>query len=104
MINIENCVICLDELNKSNTFVITTCSHKLHKVCFETYFHYNYDVEKNSISCPICRRIIPVEKKHNSAIFKNVHFILLIQLLLYGSFLSMLILIISTIVSSLEIE
>lgn len=55
----SECVICLEEL-KPKTNYIFDCGHKLHRNCFHKYFSYHYDVEKNFISCPICRNPMEV--------------------------------------------
>lgn len=51
----EECVICLDpiELHSAYSF---DCGHQLHVECFHRYFLYNYDYERNYISCPVCRQ------------------------------------------------
>jgi hypothetical protein len=102
MDNVECCVICLDEMERSNTFIMG-CSHKLHTVCFKTYFYYNYDIEANSICCPICRTRIDVERRTYSTLKKHKYNVI-IQLIMYISTLSLLVFVISTFVSSLEIE
>ena len=48
------CVICLEDIRSHSCYTFD-CSHKLHVKCFHKYFFYNYDVERNYISCPICR-------------------------------------------------
>lgn len=54
------CVICLEDIRSHSSYTFD-CSHKLHVKCFHKYFFYNYDVERNYISCPICRTELNVE-------------------------------------------
>jgi len=56
----NDCVICLEDVNSQSSYVFD-CSHILHVKCFHKYFLYNYDVETNFISCPVCRTKIDVE-------------------------------------------
>ncbi len=54
------CVICLEDFSKKSAYNFD-CGHHLHVECFHKYFFYNYDIEKNYISCPICRTELNVE-------------------------------------------
>lgn len=51
----EECVICLDPIELDSAYSFD-CGHQLHVECFHRYFIYNYDVERNYISCPVCRQ------------------------------------------------
>ena len=53
------CVICLEDFSKKSAYNFD-CGHYLHVECFHKYFFYNYDIERNFISCPICRADINV--------------------------------------------
>ena len=58
--NDNYCVICLEDIQSYSSYTFD-CSHQLHVKCFHKYFFYNYDVERNYISCPICRTELNVE-------------------------------------------
>lgn len=51
--DISDCVICLDPMQEY-TYYQFDCGHKMHKLCFSSYFEYHYDVENNFIRCPTC--------------------------------------------------
>ena len=51
----EECVICLDPIELDSAYSFD-CGHQLHVECFHRYFLYNYDYERNYISCPVCRQ------------------------------------------------
>jgi hypothetical protein len=51
----NDCVICLDPIELYETYSFD-CNHQLHVQCFHKYFVYNYNVETNYISCPVCRQ------------------------------------------------
>ena len=53
---VENCSICLDNLNNSNPIhELDECKHKFHKTCLKTH------VEINNKICPMCRKNIENE-------------------------------------------
>lgn len=56
---INYCVICLEPITPFSAYVFD-CSHQLHFQCFHKYFQYNYDIENNFISCPVCRQQMQV--------------------------------------------
>lgn len=58
------CGICLEDFSKRSAYEFD-CGHHLHVECFHKYFYYNYDVEKNLISCPICRADINLHIQQN---------------------------------------
>lgn len=97
--NNDKCVICLEEMTETTTFVMSCC-HKLHRDCFQTYFYYNYDIEANSICCPICRHGMEVERIENKT--HQLH--MMIQIMMYLIAFSFFILGVSCLVSSLEID
>ena len=54
------CVICLEDIRSHSSYTFD-CSHELHVECFHKYFFYNYDIERNYISCPICKTELNVK-------------------------------------------
>lgn len=58
------CVICIEDFSKKSAYTFD-CGHQLHVECFHKYFLYNYDIERNFISCPICRANINVHIQLN---------------------------------------
>jgi len=74
----DECVICLDpiELYAAYSF---DCNHQLHVECFHKYFVYNYDIETNYISCPVCRQemcldMVQVNSNKDHKFFKKLLF------------------------------
>lgn len=56
----SECAICLETL-EPETFYRFNCSHRLHQDCFKQYVQYKYDIENNSLLCPICKQDIEVK-------------------------------------------
>jgi len=60
------CGICLEEEQKENTWVLTTCKHKFHKICLEKLSSYeeseNSPAEGTEISCPYCKKNVSFSK------------------------------------------
>lgn len=56
----ENCIICLDEINSDQHITILKCSHIYHHECFLKYILYglNKIKQNNIIQCPLCRTCI----------------------------------------------
>lgn len=53
--NRNECVICLEPLIICSSYTFD-CSHSIHYNCFHDYLYYNYDIQKNFVSCPICQK------------------------------------------------
>jgi hypothetical protein len=68
----EECVICLDPIELDSAYSFD-CGHQLHVECFHRYFIYNYDVERNYISCPVCRQEVCMNMINDGA--RNCHWI-----------------------------
>jgi len=50
---LEECSICLDKLSDDNiTTVLTTCSHRYHRICLKKWIESNGEY---SLCCPLCR-------------------------------------------------
>ena len=49
-----NCSICLDEFNNKKNIFKLSCNHKLHYECF---LRYSYQVGHLFIDCPMCREM-----------------------------------------------
>lgn len=54
---IEQCVICLEDMEFG---IITSCNHKFHLSCINSYTYYILDKSDNviEIKCPLCRQYI----------------------------------------------
>ena len=57
----EECVICLEPIEIYSAYSFD-CGHQLHVECFHRYFLYNYDYERNYISCPVCRQEVNINE------------------------------------------
>ena len=62
----EECVICLDPIELDSAYSFD-CGHQLHVECFHRYFLYNYDYERNYISCPVCRQEVRLNMVNDGA-------------------------------------
>ena len=62
----EECVICLDPIELDSAYSFD-CGHQLHVECFHRYFLYNYDYERNYISCPVCRQEVRLNMINDGA-------------------------------------
>lgn len=62
----EECVICLDPIELDSAYSFD-CGHQLHVECFHRYFLYNYDYERNYISCPVCRQEVCLNMVNDGA-------------------------------------
>lgn len=59
LIEPEECVICLEPIVPNSVYTFD-CSHQLHYACFHQYFYYNYDMDNNYVSCPVCQKDVKV--------------------------------------------
>ena len=75
----SECAICLDPI-EPDTFYRFKCTHRLHKNCFKQYVQYKYDIEKNSLLCPICKQDIEV-KPVTDFRFKIIYGVIFLSLL-----------------------
>ena len=57
----DECIICLDPLNEGLCYRLE-CNHIIHKSCFQTYVEYKYDVENNTLLCPVCQQSLDVQR------------------------------------------
>ncbi len=64
----SECAICLDPL-EPETFYRFNCGHRLHQDCFKQYVQYKYDIENNSLLCPICKQDIEVKPSRDYKTF-----------------------------------
>jgi len=50
-IEVDNCAICLEQMEINKYIYQTICKHKFHKNCLEHFIIH----KKYNISCPLCR-------------------------------------------------
>lgn len=65
---IENCSICLDDLNSNPIHEIQECKHKFHSSCLITWLRVNN-------GCPICRSITPIsafDRRTEGSILRHI--------------------------------
>ena len=84
----SECAICLDTLTPQ-TFYRLSCRHRLHKTCFLQYVQYNYDIENNSLLCPICKQPLEVNLVSTDMIeYRSNHFLSACRVFVYTLLLS----------------
>lgn len=57
----DECIICLDPLDEGMCYRLG-CTHILHKTCFEHYFERHFDMENNTIRCPVCQQALELQR------------------------------------------
>ena len=54
----EECCVCLGELAKAPDICTLRCHHQICGGCFRLMVSHSCEQEKNTILCPLCRRVV----------------------------------------------
>lgn len=64
----SSCSICIERISTTEHITsLPECHHKFHSKCFLEYIRYNILHPQDTITCPICRRIVIDNRKPASS-------------------------------------